>query len=183
MGRKRNKKIGAKVWLAAFAMVLGLFALTDDEQAAAELLSTLLKPPANDARALSGTASVIDGDTIEIHGTRIRLHAIDAPESRQTCLIGKEEWRCGQQASLALADRIDRRPVTCEEKDIDRYGRVVAACFAGGESLNAWMVHEGWAVAYRQYGRDYIAEETAAKAARRGVWAGTFMMPWEWRRK
>ena len=34
---------------------------------------------------LIGQASVIDGDTLEIHGTRIRLWGIDAPESNQFC--------------------------------------------------------------------------------------------------
>jgi len=32
-------------------------------------------------------ASVIDGDTIEVHGQRIRIHGIDAPESRQLCRL------------------------------------------------------------------------------------------------
>ena len=51
-------------------------------------------------------ASVIDGDTIEIHGTRIRLNGIDAPESGQLCQDARgTAWRCGQQAALALSDR------------------------------------------------------------------------------
>ncbi len=66
------------------------------------------------------TASVIDGDTIEIHGQRIRFHGIDAPESRQTCVAGGEEWRCGQEAALALAELIGRSPVTCRERNVDR---------------------------------------------------------------
>ena len=41
---------------------------------------------AKSAPSVQGTASVIDGDTIEIHGQRIRLDAIDAPESSQLCL-------------------------------------------------------------------------------------------------
>ena len=72
-------------------------------------LLTLIASPAS--ADIAGTASVIDGDTIEIHGQRIRFHGIDAPESRQTCVAGGEEWRCGQEAALALAELIGRSPV------------------------------------------------------------------------
>ncbi len=134
------------------------------------------------AEDLIGRASVIDGDTIEIHGQRIRLHGIDAPESRQLCRKDGREYRCGQQASLALADKIETRPVTCEQRDIDRYKRIVAVCRDGEEDLNAWMVLQGHAVAYRRYSKDYIAVEEQARAERRGIWSGEFTMPWLWRR-
>ena len=68
-----------------------------------------------------------------------------------------------------------------EERDRDRYGRVVAVCRAAGEDLNAWMVSQGWALAYRQYSRDYVGEEADARAARRGIWRGDFVEPWDWR--
>ena len=119
---------------------------------------------------LQGVASVIDGDTIEIHGARIRLNGIDAPESGQLCQDPRgTAWRCGQQASLALSDRIGRQVVSCQETDIDRYGRSVADCFAGGENLNRWMVREGWAVAYRQYSTAYVAAEEHARTGQRGI--------------
>ena len=131
---------------------------------------------------LQGVASVIDGDTIEIHGTRIRLNGIDAPESGQRCQNARgTAWRCGQQAALALSDRIGRRQVNCQQTDTDPYGRVVADCFAGGENLNRWMVREGWAVAYRQYSTAYIAAEDDARTGQRGIWQGRFDMPWDWR--
>ena len=132
---------------------------------------------------LQGVASVIDGDTIEIHGTRIRLNGIDAPESGQLCQDARgTAWRCGQQAALALSDRIGRRQVvSCQQTDTDRYGRMVADCFAGRENLNRWMVREGWAVAYRQYSTAYVAAEEHARTGQRGIWEGRFDMPWDWR--
>ena len=136
------------------------------------------------AAALAGVASVIDGDTIEIHGQRIRFHGIDAPESAQLCKDAQgKDYRCGQRAALALSDRIGRRPVTCEQRDVDRYKRVVAVCRAGPEDLNGWLVLEGWAMAYRQYSADYAAHEGEARSAGRGIWSGEFTPPWEWRKK
>jgi endonuclease YncB( thermonuclease family) len=136
------------------------------------------------AETIAGTASVIDGDTIEIHGTRIRLHAIDAIESRQRCFLpGGKAWNCGRDAATALANKIDRAPIACVVRDVDRYGRLVAVCQKGSEDLNAWLVASGWAVAYRRYGRDYIRQEDAARKAHRGIWASDFMMPWDWRRR
>ncbi len=129
-----------------------------------------------------GVASVIDGDTLEIHGQRIRLHGIDAPESGQSCENDGRQYRCGQQAALALADKIGRAPIRCEQRDIDRYKRIVAVCRLGAEDLNGWMVRQGWAIAYRQYSRDYVDDESAAQAAKAGIWAGRFIEPSRWRR-
>jgi len=142
----------------------------------------LLLLPATALADITGTASVIDGDTIEIHGQRIRFHGIDAPESRQTCLADGVRWRCGQIAALALADFIGRSPVRCEEQGVDRYGRVIAACSVRGEDIEAWMARGGWALAYRRYSRDYISQEHVAQAAHAGIWRGEFVPPWDWRR-
>ena len=129
-----------------------------------------------------GVASVVDGDTIEIHDQRIRLFGIDAPESSQLCVRPTgERWRCGQQASFALADRISRATVSCQPRDLDRYGRIVAVCFNGNEDLNRWMVATGWAVAFRRYSLDYVAAEAAARQSQANIWSGNFAMPWEWR--
>lgn len=133
------------------------------------------------AKQLVGVSSVIDGDTIEIHGQRIRLHGIDAPESSQTCLDGGKITRCGTTAANRLAEKIGGRTVICDERDQDRYGRVVSVCTTGGQDLNAWMVSEGLAVAYRKYSSDYVEHEKDARDARRGVWATEFDMPWDWR--
>ena len=76
----------------------------------------------------TGPARVIDGDTIDVAGERIRFHGIDAPESGQTCVVGLEVWLCGQKADHALYNFIGTSSVTCQERDVDRYGRIVATC-------------------------------------------------------
>ena len=136
------------------------------------------------ARQITGVASVVDGDTIDIHGQRIRFHGIDAPESSQLCKDAQgKNYRCGQKAALALSDQIGRKIVTCEQKDIDRYKRIVATCSVGDVNLNGWMVENGHAMAYRQYGgRTYDAQETKAKAEKVGIWQGDFTPPWDWRK-
>ena len=131
---------------------------------------------------MTGVASVIDGDTLEIHGERIRLFGIDACESRQVCEDASgQPYRCGQQAALALADHIGSRTVRCEGKTRDRYGRLVAICYLGDEDLDAWMVLQGLALAFRKYSTLYVPEEDGARLAKRGLWAGRFETPWEWR--
>ncbi len=131
---------------------------------------------------VTGPARVIDGDTLEIQGERIRLHGIDAPESRQLCRLDGQPWQCGKNATNALAEKIARRSVTCEDLGRDRYKRIIARCAVAGEDIESWMVQQGLALAYRRYSLDYVDEEADAQAARRGIWASEFVKPWEWRR-
>jgi len=137
-------------------------------------------PPSRER--IIGRASVIDADTIKIRGQSIRLFGIDALEDNQKCLAGGKRQRCAQRAANALAERIGRRNVACDKIDRDRYGRLVAVCFAGGENLNAWLVAQGWALAYQRYSLLYVELEDRARAARRGIWATRFVKPWEARR-
>lgn len=131
---------------------------------------------------LSGTPTVIDGDTLELRGERIRLWGIDAPEASQTCQQHGELVPCGQIATRVLEKYLEHKAVTCAAQDVDRYGRIVARCQAGQQDLGAWMVERGQALAYRQYGGDiYNAAQAGAQAARRGVWAGSFVPPWDYR--
>jgi len=130
-----------------------------------------------------GVATIIDGDTIEIPETRVRLHGIDAPERDQLCQQPDgARWRCGQQAALALQDYVGSRTVTCIKRDIDRYGRLVGQCSVAGADINAWLVANGWAVAYRRYSTDYVDAEQAARKDGIGIWSGELVMPWDWRR-
>ena len=142
-------------------------------------------PPQNEAEPLhawTGRVSVIDGDSLEMRGRNLRLHGIDAPESAQTCEREGESWRCGQQAALALADFLRDRVLSCDQLDIDFYNRPVVRCFQENQDVAAWLVSEGWAVAFRRYSTDYVDEEDAARRAKRGIWAGKFEYPEEYRR-
>jgi len=67
--------------------------------------------------------------------------------------------------------------------EVGEYGRIIAICFKDTEDLNRWMVASGWAVAYRKYSLDYVADEERAHRAKVGIWSGTFAMPWDWRLK
>ncbi|WP_246154640.1 thermonuclease family protein [Methylobacterium oryzihabitans] len=125
---------------------------------------------------------MIDGDTLDIRGTRFRLQGVDTPESAQMCGDGSgKNYPCGQRAAFALSDKIGQGNVSCEVIEKDRYGRSVAVCRLGAEDLNRWLVQQGWGMAYRQYSTAYIRQEEEAKAAKRGIWAGPFTPPWEWR--
>ncbi len=96
---------------------------------------------------------------------------------RNSCsVIGQR--RLLSQLRGAAARKVGERTVRCEERDIDRYGRIVAVCYLGGEDLNAWMVIHGWAVAFRRYSIDYVDEEEKARQAHRGIWQGEFLVPW-----
>lgn len=136
-----------------------------------------------DDASFVGVASVIDGDTIEIHGEPFRLFGIDAPESKQLCkgATGKP-YRCGQVAANALSDLIGRQTVSCDQKDVDHYMRIVAVCSVKGRDVGADLVSNGLAVAYVKYSKSYLPQQTSARKARLGLWAGAFEMPWDWRK-
>lgn len=149
----------------------------------APFVALALLTSAATAADLAGPARVMDGDTLRIGDTKIRLWGIDAPERRQTCRGGGGVYECGRDATAVLADLTRDRPVECTIKAWDRYRRAVAVCRTTAGELNAAMVRRGWAVDYRQYSRGaYRGEQAAARRERLGVWSGRFEMPWDWRR-
>lgn len=156
------------------------FSVAEQQSRSAQSIDAT-KQKSRSGTVVAGQASVIDGDTIDIHGTRIRLAGIDAPESRQTCETSGSVYRCGQKAALALSDLISTRTVQCEQSGIDRWRRIIARCFVGDIDLSSWMVSSGWAVAYRKYSSLYVSDEERARNKSVGIWAGTFTLPEQWR--
>jgi len=136
---------------------------------------------ASATEGLVGRVSVVDGDTLEMHGNRIRLHGIDAPESGQSCTDEENKtYRCGQLSANRMASYVSGKAVYCEILDKDRYGRLIAACSVNDVDVNQLLVSEGWALAYRQYSRDYVSAEENAKKLGLGIWQGKFVEPWNW---
>jgi endonuclease YncB( thermonuclease family) len=114
-----------------------------------------------------GVASVVDGDTIEIHNQRIRLSGYDTPESGARC----GQTNVYQSASLALSDFIANRTVSCVPTGTDQYDRVTATCSVGGTDLGEYVVSQGWGRDWPRYSNGaYADEEATARAARRGLW-------------
>ena len=125
---------------------------------------------------------IVDGDTIHIDKIKYRLNGIDAPEIKQICEINKKKYNCGIKSRNFLKSLIGNQFVRCEQKDVDIYQRIVADCFVGNTNLNKELVRNGWALAYRYYSEDYIADEKFAEENSLGMWKGTFINPKKWRK-
>ena len=159
--------------------------------AAAALLVLAPPAPAGAREEVFGPARIVDGDTIVVNDTRIRLFGIDAPESKQSCsLPGGQEYSCGIVAKEALEAKVGANPVRCSIKNKDMYGRSVAICKlvsgagdTADEDLNAWLVEKGQAVAYRRYSKLYVGLEEAAQRDGKGMWSGSFEDPQQWRKE
>ena len=130
---------------------------------------------------------IVDGDTIDVNGIRVRLHGIDAPETGQSCRDCKEQpYRCGERSREVLILLTAGGVLRCEPagKERDRHGRWIAICYAhDGASINAAMVRTGYALAYRKYSTEYVAEEEKARAGKKGMHRGRFEAPSDCRRR
>jgi endonuclease YncB( thermonuclease family) len=147
------------------------------------LIFGVLTFPALAAEPVTGKARIIDGDTIEVAGTRFRLKGIDAPERGQMCQdIRQQPFDCGATSVRTLVDLTKGKKVTCEAVRQDRFRRTIGICrLQSGLELNAEMVRQGQAVAFGRSLRRYRAAEDEARLAHAGLWAGTFEEPACWR--
>ncbi len=155
---------------------------------------------------IHGKFRIIDGDTIVIKNKKIRLFGIDAPEMKQICTNEfKKNYNCGAKSKKALEKAISEEltktknlsvkykknyNVWCKTKGKDRYKRIIGICavdqislFHLDNTLNAWMVSSGNAVAYKRYSKTFLKHEDEAKINKRGIWQGEFERPEQWRRK
>tara|TARA_R110000868_G_scaffold80390_20_gene228468 strand:- start:3652 stop:4188 length:537 start_codon:yes stop_codon:yes gene_type:complete len=143
---------------------------------------------------LSSAVRVVDGDSLAVGRQRLRLLGIDAPELEQTCLRAGKAVPCGRLARDHLAQLIGKGALACSDRGLDKHGRTLAVCrwqstqepdngalvSAGSQAtINAQMVHDGWAVSYG----DYKALEVLAALAGRGLWELEFEVPQDWRRE
>jgi endonuclease YncB( thermonuclease family) len=145
---------------------------------------TLVGAPAQAGADLSGIPRIVDGNTLIIGPTKIRLARIYAPETDQICLNAKSiRWTCGIEARDQLAEHIAGREIICTSTGVDEYRRTLATCSLAGEDLNGWMVEQGWALPYFQHSFTYVRAEENARSQQRGLWQGAFIAPWDWRRR
>jgi len=160
------------------ALVLGVIMLP------ALLTADAQSRPASDTSApvLSGRATVIDGDTLEIAGERVRLEGIDAPEASQACGRAKGgTWSCGHAATAELKRLVAGRRIDCLPAGRDTYGRVLGWCSIDGRDINELMVRSGHAWAFVRYSARYQNSEAEARAAKRGIWQGEAEPAWAFR--
>ncbi len=131
----------------------------------------------------AGPATVIDGNTLDVAGTRLRLFGIDAPDLDQPCRLRGATRPCGVIARAALMDLTAGADLRCQPKGRDAAGRALATCTADGYDVAEGMVYTGWALALEAAPARYRAVQRQAEEARRGLWLGEFVAPWEWRRR
>lgn len=127
---------------------------------------------------------ILDGDTVDVlvnrKPIRVRLANIDAPEKAQAF---------GSRSRQAIADMVFRRTVVVIEhgQDDTPSKRVLGTIMVDGQNVNAAMVRQGMAWAYRYRGKPsdpgMVPLEAAARQEKIGLWADPHAQePWQWRR-
>jgi endonuclease YncB( thermonuclease family) len=136
------------------------------------------------AEQLTAIPRIVDADTVELSGTKVRLNGIDAPESDQRCLSAHGQvWNCGIEATSRLRSYSHDQAWTCELSGTDRYRRSLGTCSIEGSDVGRWLVRNGLALAFRRYSIAYVPDEDYAREHELGLWIGAFIAPWDWRHR
>lgn len=122
---------------------------------------------------------ISDGDTIAIlqgkQQIKVRLFGIDAPELKQPY---------GKKSKQFLTNLIAGEVVEVKENGKDRYKRTIGIVYLGNTDMNAQMVENGYAWAYRKFSKKYTPQESKAKKQGLGLWRDKEPIPpWEWRKR
>lgn len=147
------------------------------------LLIIAASVPSAAAAEVIGPAVAVDGDTLRIGETVVRLFGIDAAEGHQVCAVeGGGEWNCGGAATARLVDLLAAGPISCAGTALDDFGRLLGICTGfDGTAINATLVAEGLAWAFLRYSTLFVEEEALARSLRVGVWQAPTIPPWEYR--
>ena len=138
----------------------------------------VLVQPVSASADVAGFVRVIDGDTFDVAGQRVRIFGIDAPEGKQTCETEQGTlWPCGAWVSAKVSDLYDGNGAVCRQVDWDRYGRIVARCSVDGRDVGEDLVSRGLAFAYRAYSMEYDLVEKGAAINDRGLHASRVQNP------
>lgn len=165
----RRRRASAVGRLISVGLTLACFAV---------LAIFIARLESGNSQKISGNPYVVDGDSLVMGDTKLRLLGVDAPELDQECSADGSLWPCGKQARAQLRRKINGQIVSCTTWGEDRYQRLLATCSANRVELNAWLVMSGWAIDYGGYAR----EEGEARRNASGIWRGQFENPGEWRR-
>ncbi len=138
--------------------------------------------------------AVLDGDTLLVlrdgAKIKIRMANIDAPEVSHAGTGDKspnsqKDQAFGMQSRQSLVEMVAKKQVRINSQAVDQYGRVVGVVTVDGRNVNEEQVKRGMAWEYSHYHSDrgYIAMQSEAQQARRGLWAQTSpQAPWQWRK-
>ncbi len=128
--------------------------------------------PSGSVSAEPSALAVVDGDTMRVQETVVRLQGVEAPPRGRMCnRADGTSFDCGAAAAAALADLVRGRRVVCRLSGRDGAGYPEAQCQAGETDLNRRLVADGWARA-RADAPAFGAEESRARAESRGLWRG-----------
>lgn len=136
-----------------------------------------------DYPAVEGYANAVTGAMLEINSLHVKLLGLEAPYMQQTCAdkFG-QGYACGQKSRDWLQNWLQNKVVKCHIISPQNNGRATGVCFSEGYDVGAVIVNAGWAVAYTKNTDIYVPYEQQAGTKKRGLWAGTFYKPWDWKK-